>query len=354
MTDSIKRGLLLTQDIPPDFDMIDSDEDISRFSDPLSYALKTCRETVTPAYDSADKLALRHQKYHRILTGLAVVFGTIAVLFAIIYLSGFFPTPWPMLVEVITAIIALLAVILGLIQARQTRWLLQRYIAERCRMLKFHFLIDPDLWSKNPAQIKVWEDRLREEVRKIKEMTPQLLRRWIKEHEATEMPSGVSNCEITGSAIKALIDYYRDKRLNVQMHYFQKRAHRYEGIDRYMRNIPPMFFFLSVLSVLGHFSIDIFFEPSPIMHNVSVSLIVLAASFPLLGAGIRTLRSAHEFARSASLFRAKHAALEDINDRLNNATECQSILRILWRCEQFLEAEHLEWLRLMIEAEWFG
>jgi len=25
----------------------------------------------------------------------------------------------------------------------------------------------------------------------------------------------------------------------------------------------------------------------------------------------------------------------------------------MWRCEQILEAEHREWLRLMMQAEWF-
>jgi hypothetical protein len=30
------------------------------------------------------------------------------------------------------------------------------------------------------------------------------------------------------------------------------------------------------------------------------------------------------------------------------------IFRLLWQCERIMEVEHREWLRLMIEAEWFG
>jgi hypothetical protein len=30
-----------------------------------------------------------------------------------------------------------------------------------------------------------------------------------------------------------------------------------------------------------------------------------------------------------------------------------TILYHMWRCEQVLEAEHREWLRLMMQAEWF-
>lgn len=84
----------------------------------------------------ADKAALRHQKYHRWLTIFAAGFGTIAILSAIIYLSKFFPTPWPMWVEALAAVMALAAVLLGLIHARQAQWLLHRHKAELCRLLK--------------------------------------------------------------------------------------------------------------------------------------------------------------------------------------------------------------------------
>ena len=98
------------------------------------------------------------------------------------------------------------------------------------------------------------------------------------------------------------------------------------------------------------------------MHTICIILIALAASFPVIGAGIRTLRSAHEFARLASLFRAKHNALKRIRDALDELmnekiavkNKTAQVLHTLWQCEQFLEDEHYEWLRLMLDAEWYG
>ena len=98
------------------------------------------------------------------------------------------------------------------------------------------------------------------------------------------------------------------------------------------------------------------------MHTISIILIALAASFPVIGAGIRTLRSAHEFARLASLYRAKHNALKRISDTLDEimneknrrAKQDRAGVAHPWQCEQFMEDEHYEWLRLMLEAEWYG
>src|SRR4030067_3826956 len=99
-----------SETLPQDYDMIDTDEELSLYK-PLRNALITCRETIFEAYNLADKKALRNQKHHRILTIFAAVFGTIAVLFAIMQLSGFFPTPWPMWAEMLAALIAIFAVI---------------------------------------------------------------------------------------------------------------------------------------------------------------------------------------------------------------------------------------------------
>jgi len=338
---------------PRDYDIIDTEEDLSKYL-PLSNALKKCRETITPTFDLADKTALRHQKYHRALTNVAVVFGTIAVLLAILQLTGFVATHLPMWVEVLAAIMALCAVIVGLIQSRQTMWLLQRHKAERCRLLKFRFLIDPELWANDIARVKSWENRLQLEVDEIKELIQKSLHEWIENREVSDVPSGIFQCEMKTDIQRALVQYYKDKRLDVQMNYFAKRANQYHGIDRYLRNLPPILFLLSVLAVFGHFAIDVILKSSTILHNFSVLLIALAVSLPVTGAAIRSVRSAHEFARSACLYHAKYEALNRIAYRLKGEVDCENILLALWHSEQFLEAEHREWLRLMTEAEWFG
>ncbi|MFL6227248.1 MAG: hypothetical protein ACJ741_00560 [Pyrinomonadaceae bacterium] len=90
------------------------------------------------------------------------------------------------------------------------------------------------------------------------------------------------------------------------------------------------------------------------MTQVSVALTILAAILPTFGAGLRAYRSAHEFGRNTVRFRAIHFALELLRDRLGHGAEPEEIWRDLWWSEWLLEAEHREWLRLMIETEWIG
>jgi hypothetical protein len=338
---------------PSACDMIDSTDDFAAYA-PLGDCLKKCNDALASTYDAADKAALRHQKYHRRLTNFAVIAGTLAVLLAILQLTGFVPTHLPMWMEVFAAVIALCAVVLGLIQSRQTSWLLQRHKAEQCRLLKFRMLIDPDYWAVDAEQTRSWTDRLHRRIHTIREMTPRQLREWMENRDVLQAPSGVSRCALADDVLRALIGYFKDKRLHVQMAYFNKRANQYHGIDRYLRNVPPLLFFLSILVVFAHFTLDAVAESGNGIHGISIVLVALAVSLPVLGAGIRSIRSAHEFARSASLYRAKYEALKRIADRLEEEADCEQILRTLWHCEQFLEAEHREWLRLMSEAEWFG
>ena len=165
---------------PQDYDMEDSKEDLNHFQ-PLNDILTRCHNILFRRYQKSDTAACRHQKHHKRLTIIAAVCGTIAVLFAIVQLSGFFLFPWPMWAEVLAALIAFAAVILGLEQSRHPRWLLERHKAERCRLLKFRALIDPALWTEGAGVKADWEQQLRDKVHEIKRLTRKSL------HEILEM-----------------------------------------------------------------------------------------------------------------------------------------------------------------------
>jgi len=344
-----------------DYDMVDSEADLARFQ-PISNILIDCHKTLFRRYQKSNQAAMRHQKYHKYLTITAAVCGAIAVLFAIVQLSGFFLLSWPMWVEVLAALITFVAVILGLEQARHPRWILERHKAELCRFLKFSALIDPALWAKGTDVNIHWEQHLQDEVREIKRLTRHDLHGLLERHEVSDMPSGLSQCKIQEDELRALVDYFREKRISYQMDYFDNRAKSRKKINTYTQKLPPLLFFLSIVAVFSHFIIDILLKSVHGIHSAGIILIVLAASFPVIGAGIRTLRSAHEFARLASLFCAKYNApkrLSDVLDDVMNATSAGhnktgQVLYTLWQCEQFLEDEHYEWLRLMYEAEWYG
>jgi hypothetical protein len=81
---------------------------------------------------------------------------------------------------------------------------------------------------------------------------------------------------------------------------------------------------------------------------------VLAACLPVLGAGIRTLHTASEGRRNAIRFQAKYYTLEKLREELQGVSDADTAFRLLWQCERLMDNEHREWLRLMIEAEWFG
>ncbi|MBI2471561.1 MAG: hypothetical protein HYV59_10015 [Planctomycetes bacterium] len=346
---------------PADYDMVDSEKDLAHFQ-PLRDILTSCHKILFRRYQKSDKAAMRHQKHHKYLTIIAAVCGAIAVLFAIVQLSRFFLFPWPVWVEALAALITFVAVILGLEQSRHPHWLLERHKAERCRFLKFRAIIDPALWTEDTSVRVHWEQHLQNKVNEIKRLTRHSLHELLERHEVSDIPHGLSQCVIKEDELKALVDYFKEKRICYQMDYFDNRAKSRKKINAYTQKLPPLLFFLSIVAVFSHFVIDIFFKSVHGIHSVGVILIVLAASFPVIGAGIRTLRSAHEFARLASLFRAKYNALKRIDDALdemmkkNAAVEnkTEQVLHTLWQCEQFLEDEHYEWLRLMLEAEWYG
>ncbi len=347
----------MTPKMEPNDDMHDSPQDMPP-SQPLRDALVLCQKTVEPAYRQADALALRHQRYHRLLTVAAAVFGTTAVLLAIVQLSNLFRGMWPVQLSGIAVSFALIAVIAGLVSSQRLNWLLERHKAERYRLLKFRFLIDPVLWSGQEEKAKARMKRFTDEVADITALNRQALRRWIDEDEVPEAPAPPPS-KTDEKIIRNLVNYYQKKRLGVQMDYFAVRARRNVRMHQYTWFLPPLFFFSSVLAVSGHFIYDIVVsahgsQVEVTTSNLFVLFVVLAAAFPVIGAGVRTLRTAYEFARNNSRFRAKLVALKSLAERLQQGNDLEAIFRDLWSCEQILESEHREWLRLMIEGEWFG
>jgi hypothetical protein len=339
-------------------DMHDSPQDTSP-GQPLRDALILCQNTVEVGYRRADASALRHQRYHHLLTITAAIFGTTAVLLAIVQLSGLFPGMWPVQLSGIAVAFALIAVITGLVSSQRLSWLLERHRAERYRLLKFRFLIDPALWGGEKDETKARMNRLTNEVNNIRVLNRQALRRWIDEDEVPEAPTPLLHSKTNESTVRDLIEYYQKKRLDVQTDYFAGRARRNVRMHRYTWFLPPLFFFSSVLAVSGHFIYDIFASARGLQAEVTTSnlfvlFVVLAAALPVIGAGVRSLRTAYEFARNNSRFRAKLVALSRLAERLRQENDPEAIFRDLWSCEQIMESEHREWLRLMIEGEWFG
>lgn len=329
----------------------------------LQAALSVLNEVLLPVYMQADREALEHQRAHRRLTIISVLAGTIAVIFAIGQLAIVQLSPvvagqvvWVKGSELIAVILGLLSVSLGIIASTQKSWLRERHKAERCRLLKFRFLAHRSFWCEGMAGIEAWRHELNCQIEQIQAIDRKKVKAWADVDKPSHAPLPISICALSPAALRALVSYYTAKRLSLQSAYFYERSLRYEGRDRKLRLLPAAFFFLSVTFVLLHSLVDLLSKGDTRSHSLSVWLVLLAACLPVLGGGIRTYRAAHEFARSASLFHAKHDYLEDLKKELEqtDSNRPDAIMQLIWKCEDYLEREHREWLWLMLETEWFG
>jgi len=254
--------------------------------------------------------------------------------------------------EAVAAVMALIAVVVGLFAAFSRQWLWQREKAERYRFLKFWFMLDVRLWSGLTSQAR--QDCLRDRVKELSTLNKQDLKDWAEEkNEASEdAPTRVS-ANIDKKVLQDLIDYYEEKRICYQRQYFEKQAGRRHPWARFTYIAPSLFFFLSVVAALVHFSYEKF-SPQSEHSTFSVLMIALAACFPVVGAAVRTLRSAYEFGRNTLRFRAAANNLARLSINLYDKKSLLARLNILHEVEKELRAERREWLRLMVDAEWFG
>ena len=356
-------------------DMHDSPEDLTKWPH-LEDALRICQREIEGVHVNFDHKADHCQRQHRNLTIIAAAAGTFAIIVAILQLTelrhGFMPMP---ILEGVSVLIAAGAVVAGVWSKRQPGWFLARHQAERCRFLKFRFLIDPALWIETHPQRAERIDKLPLEVDEIRQLGLPGLRKWAEEGMVPQTPALDASCPASPYELRELIDYYLRKRLCNQMNWFNKRAQQLSERDRVLKRLPPWLFFGSVFAALLHFMYEAFVNlgraPAQVSVfrasiEVSIALILVAAILPVLGGGFRTLRSAYQFARNTSRYTATLEGLKPSYDALRAELKklqapgagvaqvsASTILYHMWRCEQVLEAEHREWLRLMMQAEWF-
>jgi hypothetical protein len=334
-------------------DMHNAPDDLAHWQQ-LAGKLQVCAEVIEPACRKADGAALRHQSYHRQLVKWATVFGTAAILFAILQLAfgdaiGLHQVAFA---ELVAVAIALVAFVLGSLVAFQILWLVERNKAERLRIAKFRYLIDPELWSGDPATEARKRADLETEVKRVENARHKDVRDWLENDEVPTPPDSVLGLAVPPAATIELIDYYRTRRLEYQLAFFRKMANEYLKLQKVTMHVPAVLFLASVGAVLIHYGHDLLTHVEH-LDTLSRWMIVAAASLPVLGGTIRTFQNAYQFARNTYRYRAKAVALTSIKSALDHATGPRSQFLALWFSEQTLENEHREWLRLMLEAEWF-
>jgi len=343
----------------PDYEMHDSEEDFRCWPN-LAPILQDCQAAIGTAYCAADSAAMRHQFRHKRLVLIAAVCGMLAVLLALMQLS-LDPLQMPLfgagLVgagEIVAAVVAVVAVTFGLLAAFSRKWLLERERAERYRLVKFRFLLTPKLWSGSTSTSEKRQKLLRVQVQRVEALDEKAVESWARGKgdvlEATA--SEEASAGVDEVMLMELIDYYQKKRLNYQQQYYEHQARRHNFWERHTRRVPYLLFFLSILAALGHFVYNLWTDTHG--EPASIALVVLAASFPVVGVAVRNLRAAHEFGRNTLRFEATSNELKRLASDLREKSTRQMKLEVLHHIENVLEAERREWLRLMKEVEWFG
>jgi uncharacterized membrane protein YhaH (DUF805 family) len=341
-------------------DMIDTASDFKRWPF-LHNALGDCRDSLVALYLESDSAAIKEGHTHKMLVVVAAISATLAVGLAIIQ-SGL-ARHWPLIISE--------AFFIGLAgwsfwKGNRTRknWLTERHKAEFCRLLKFKSIIRPGLWAPLEIPPEGCSPELNDQIDELGRISHDGVTKWLDDDTVPAPPGRIIPHDL--KKLTELRDYYREKRLTIQTSYFKFQSGRKVDREEWWRKVPHFLFVFSVIVVALHLfcALIIFglgkipgYTPPHWTEVFLYWLIVTAVLFPVIGSGIRTWRSANEGTRNLSRFRAKYAALSNIEQRMKEGeitatAEAEAVLLDLWCAEQIMESEHREWLRLMIGAEW--
>lgn len=347
-----------------DFDMNDGPEMavLAPFPE-LQSELIWLKSMLTTRWSEVDQEALRCQSRHQRLARIAIATGTSAIILAVIQLSIKLTLPSLadvlLLLEALAVAAAVVAVGVGIGAKFDRRWLGQRHLAEQLRMLKFRSLAQ--LWCLPQPSWRVWVTENLSQIGSTDDFGR--VEQWSREGEVEPDLSLAVDCEPSANLARALTIYYRFKRVGFQADYFKHRRENYERRTSRWRHLNLPVFLISVFCVIAHFGLE--FQANRLdkagseeaarhWESLAVWFVALAAIIPIFGAGVRAWFAAFELPRSASLFAAKHRALGHLVQHLQEDSGKVSLtLRHMAQAEHFLENEHREWLRLLLETEWF-
>ncbi len=355
---------------------------------PLGEFLRLCRDHLVVPFRHADQEAIRNQARHRWITGTAALLGGASLVLAAVNIS--FPPfmeEGGILIEAFFSVIATALVLIGIVRSWHGDWLLKRYQAEQLRLAKFRFLVDPDFWCEGAASAPGPRDRFLREIERIEAVQEEDLKSVAADEGIPALPSGSACGGVPEPLRLEILTYYRRKRLAAQTDYFSATGRRKR---RWYQSpaLLPMVFFASVLCVALHAGAHLLAHGSRAAmetsgesrhaktapatataasekktttppHSSPVETFagfMLAASLALPGgwAAVRTWRTANEFGRNRSRSLARFHSLSKIADRLRADSEATDVFSDLGLAEHILAGDQGEWLRLMLEAEWYG
>lgn len=334
----------------------------------LPQALRILKAEASDKYWPLNAEAKTLQEQHRRITWRALVTATGAVVLAISQLlvkaMGWeLPLKVMPYLEVGFAVGAVYYVGYGLYLSVQKRWLLERHKAELLRFLKYSAILRLAQEPAGTSDLKTWGQRVKREAEAICQIDEVDLRRWWKKNPTTLAGARPGAPQANAQDFEAIVSYYKKKRLDAQLKYFFGKSETTLEEDEITKYVPAAMFLASVVCAILHVVLggvgylgEHVFEWKSMEWETKTGwiLVTLAALFPVAGAAFRTHRSANEFSRNTVRYHAVYQELLEMSDFLDSPPDPAQKIEKLRRCEETLEDEHREWLRLMDEAEWYG
>jgi hypothetical protein len=320
------------------------------------------------AYEEADTRANGHRRRHRRITLICVGPGTLALLLSIFQLAfrRNEPPSWVLLgIEILLVLVTLSAVVGGYFSRQRDRWLSLRYRAERFRSSSFQVLIEPGFWRRSEPAAADWHLAVQVEEGSIRSL--QNAAEAAEHEEALTIPEPDVCASTVPDLTRRLANHYRERRLEPQIRYLERLIERPDGnwLDNPL--LQPVVFILSVVAVAVHIAFEwteSTVEKTDPVHalsfqNTSTLFVFLSAAIPVAWTGFRTWRGANEHARNVSRSRAKAELLHAQADGLEKELAATHpdpfrIFTTLAISENLLRNELREWLRLMLDTEWYG
>lgn len=356
-------------------DMLDG-YDIRQWPDQFGQVISYIHATLYEDYLKHDTDSLHQQARHRWASGIAIGAGTIAILLSLVgvfleakggALGINFSRDYSSIFRIFQLAsfsIAIGVKIVGLLYKHwHQNWLVERFCAEEYRTQKFRALLQKTLfcnpekpWSERYSLWKTWFDN---QADTLKNRTKRGVQQCLLENNVSPPTPGTLKCNFDEVYLGAMLNYYMDKRLVTQLHYFERRSEQLERQGDRFRGILTSVFYLGIIFVFFQLIIDYsFLKSSTIFHYVSLALLLIVLTLPILAFALRTLRSSTEVARNASLYRSNHTTLDNFRlllvvETKRDVRNWQEIVEIIWECENHLEDVNREWIRIMNEAEWF-
>lgn len=319
----------------------------------LAAFLQHCQKELVPHYGAASRKAQRWQTFFRAVAALVAALGLFGLLCSIDVLTlAALRVPEPQALrtlELLSVVAAAAFVVVGLVLSYLKIWLVWRSRAEAYRQLKFRLLVKPELWAGHEPLPGDWPGWFNRELQAAHGLDRHQLEPLSRQEPFGDLADAPPAAGVAAADLRALADYYGRRRLAAQISYFEGRAARKSFWDN--PRLLPFFFFGGVACAVAHV----------ILHQGATSFIFLAFSLagPVTWAAIRTWRAANEFARNAARAQAKHTALTRYRDAIAAVSRAEPpdtarLFQLLALAEAVLVSEQREWLRLMLDAEWYG